>query len=301
MIVNGKDAGIWLQPLGNDRQRWLDDNYQLPPALTFGRTKLEIELRPTGPSWTASAYVVQSLVLPYDDKRAPVPPVTATATGRTNNAIDVRWTDAADESGIARYDVDGSKAGGPEKLVGTSPLPGFLHRDLGLHETWSYRIAAVDLAGNVGAKSAVAQATTGNTLRVEGEAMLPPISSTVPVDPQGNCCGVDWSNGTQAWIHGTKAGDKVVLRFAVPTNGSYSLSTVLTKAADYGIVDIQIDDNTKVSFDGFVASGVTTQRVDLGAAQLTAGNHQVILTLTSKNPAATGYLVGLDLLDLVLN
>jgi hypothetical protein len=112
---------------------------------------------------------------------------------------------------------------------------------------------------------------------------------------------VNWSNGTQAWIHGTKAGDKVVFGFAVPTAGSYDLSTVLTKAADYGIVDIQIDDNTKVTFDGYAASGVSTQEVDLGTAQLTAGNHQLSITLTGKNPAATGYLVGLDLLDLVLN
>ncbi|MGW1339692.1 DUF2961 domain-containing protein [Kribbella sp. NPDC002412] len=300
VFVNGKDAGTWLQPLGNDRQRWLDDNYQLPAALTFGRTKLDLELRPAGPSWTASSYVVQSLVLPYDDKRAPGQVAAVTATGRTNNAIDVRWSDAADESGIAKYNVYGAKAGGAEKLIGTSPLPGFLHRDLGLHETWSYRVAAVDLAGNAGPKSAVAQATTGNTLRVEGESMLPPVSSTVPVDPQGNCCGVSWSNGTQAWIHGTKAGDKVVLGFTVPTTGSYDLSTVLTKAADYGIAELEVA-GAKVTFDGYVAAGVTTQQVDLGTAQLTAGSHQLTITLTGKNPAATGYLVGLDFLDLVLN
>ncbi|GAB2655445.1 DUF2961 domain-containing protein [Kribbella swartbergensis] len=301
VIVNGKDAGTWLQPLGNDRQRWLDDNYQLPPSLTFGRTKLDIEFRPTGPSWTASAYVVQSLVLPYDDKRAPGQVTAVAATGRTNNAIDVRWSDTADESGVARYNIYGAKSGEAEKLVGTSPLPGFVHRDLGLHETWSYRVAAVDLAGNVGPRSAVAQATTGNTLRVEGESMLPPVSSTVPVDPQGNCCGVSWSNGTQAWIHGAKAGDKVVLGFTVPTTGTYDLSAVLTKAVDYGIADVQVDNGAKVSFDGYVPSGVTTQQVDLGSAQLTAGNHQLTITLTGKNPAATGYLVGLDFLDLVLD
>ena len=94
--------------------------------------------------------------------------------------------------------------------------------------------------------------------------MLPPVSSTVPVDPQGNCCGVSWSGGAQAWIHGTKAGDKAVLAFTVPTTGTYDLSTVLTKAADYGIVDIQIDSNAPVSFDGYTAAGVSTQRVDSG-------------------------------------
>jgi hypothetical protein len=300
VFVNGKPAGTWLQPLGNTHQRWLDDNYQLPAAITAGKDRLDIELRPSGPAWTASSYVVQSLVRPYDDTRAPGAVTGVKATGRSDNAIDLTWSDVGDDSGIAQYNVYGAKAGGTEKLLGTSPLPGFVHRGLGLHETWTYRVAAVDLAGHTGAKSAPAQATSGSTLRVEGESMLPPVSSTVAVDPQGNCCGVSWSGGAQAWIHGTKAGDKTVFGFSVPTTGSYDLSTVLTKAADYGIVDVQIDGNTPVSFDGYQPSGVGTQTVGLGTVQLTAGTHQLVVTITGKNPAATGYLVGVDVLDLKL-
>ena len=300
VIVNGKDAGTWLQPLGNSHQRWLDDNYQLPAAITAGKSRLDIELRPTGPAWTASSYVVQSLTAPYRDNRAPGAVGGVTATGRSDNAINVTWNDVGDDSGVAYYNVYGATAGRAEKLLGTSPLPGFLHRGLGLHETWTYRIAAVDLAGHTGPKSSAVQGTSGSTLRVEGESMLPPVSSTVAVDPQGNCCGVSWSGGAQAWIHGTKAGDKTVFRFNVPTTGSYELSTVLTKAADYGIVDVQIDGNAAVSFDGYQASGVGTQAVALGAVQLAAGDHQFVVTVTGKNGAATGYLVGVDLLDLKL-
>lgn len=61
-----------------------------------------------------------------------------------------------------------------------------------------------------------------------------------------------------------------------------------------------LDGNPPVGFDGYVASGVGTQKVDLGATQLTAGNHQFVITLSGRNAAATGYLVGVDLLDLVL-
>ncbi|NIK61750.1 DUF2961 domain-containing protein [Kribbella shirazensis] len=300
VIVNGKDSGTWLQPLGNTHQRWLDDNYQLPAAITAGKSSLDIELRPTGPAWTASSYVVQSLVAPYDDKQAPGAVQQVTATGRPDNAINVTWHDAGDDSGIVHYNVYGAVLGGTEKLLGTSPLPGFLHRGLGLGETWTYRVSAVDLAGHAGPKSTAAQGTSGNTLRIEGEAMLPPVSSTVAVDPQGNCCGVSWSGGVQAWIHGTKVGDKTVFGFSVPTTGSYEISTVLTKAADYGIVDVQIDGNSAVSFDGYQASGVGTQTVGLGTVQLSAGNHQFVVTVTGKNPAAIGYLVGVDLLDLKL-
>ncbi|TCC27105.1 DUF2961 domain-containing protein [Kribbella speibonae] len=300
VVVNGKEAGTWLQPLGNTHQRWLDDNYQLPASITAGRSRLAIELRPTGPAWTAASYVVQSLVEPYVDRRAPGTVTGLAAAGRSDNAINVTWSDVADESGVAYYNVYGAKAGGAETLLGTSPLPGFLHRGLGLGEMWTYRVSAVDLAGNAGPKSAGVQGTSGRTLRVEGESMLPPVSSTVAVDPQGNCCGVSWSGGAQAWIHGTKAGDKTVFGFSVPTTGSYQLSTVLTKAADYGTVDVQVDGNAPVSFDGYQASGVGTQTVGLGEAQLTAGEHQFTVTVTGKNGAATGYLVGVDLLDLRL-
>ncbi|WP_427896341.1 DUF2961 domain-containing protein [Kribbella sp. GL6] len=300
VLVNGKDSGTWLQPLGNTHQRWLDDNYQLPAALTAGRDHLDIELRPTGPAWTASSYVVQSLTQPYADHKAPAAVSGLTATGRPDNAINVTWSDVPDESGIAYYTVYGTKAGGTEKLLGTSPLPGFLHRGLGLGESWSYRVAAVDLAGNVGVKSAAVAGTSGRTLRVEGESMLPPVSSTVAVDPQGNCCGVSWSGGAQAWIHGAKAGDKAVFAFTVPTTGSYQLSTVLTKAADYATVDVQVDGGSPVSFDGYQASGVGTQTVDFGTVQLNAGTHQFTVTVTGKNAAAIGYLAGVDVLNLKL-
>lgn len=270
-------------------------------ALTFGRTNLTVELQPSGPSWTAASYVVQSSVIPYSDRQAPGQVQNLTATGRTDNAITLTWSDTADDSGIAKYNVYGAKAGAAEKLIGTSNTPGFLHKGIGLNETWKYRVSAVDLAGHEGGKSATAEATSGNTVRVEAETLLPVVSGTVPADPQGNCCGVSWSGGAQLWVHGTKEGDNVVLDFSVPSAGNYKLSTVLTKAADYGIADLSVDGNKLASSDGYAAAGVSTQTVDLGNATLAAGKHQLKITITGKNPAAIGYLVGIDLLDLELN
>ncbi|MEV8373207.1 DUF2961 domain-containing protein [Kribbella sp. NPDC056861] len=300
VFVDGKEVGTWSQPLGNPKQRWLDDNYQLPAAITFGRTKLTIELRPST-QWTASNYVVQSSVIPYADRRAPGQVLNLKAVSRPDNAIALSWADAADDSGVAKYNIYAAKQGAAEKLVGTSAVPGFVHKGIGLQETWTYRVAAVDLAGNVGAKSAKAQAISGSTIRIEGESMLPVFSATVPVDPQGNCCGANWSGGAQLWIHGAKAGDQAVLPFTVPTTGNYSLSTALTKAADYGIVDLSIDGAKVATFDGYAATGVTTQTVDLGTKALAAGKHQLAIAVTGKNAAATGFLSGLDLLDLELS
>ncbi len=300
VFVNGKEVGTWLQALGNDRQRWLDDNYPLPAASTFGRNKLAIELRPIGPAWTAASYVVQSHVIPYADRQAPGQVQNLTATGRADNAIALSWSETPDDSGIAKYNIFGANAGTAEKLIGESSTPGFLHKNLGLSETWSYRVSAVDLAGHQGSKSAAKQATSGDTIKVEGESMLPVVSATVPVDPQGNCCGANWSGGAQLWIHGAKAGDNAVLSFTVPAAGSYSLSAVLTKAADYGIADLSIDGTKVATFDGYAPAGVSTQKVDLGTRSLAAGKHQLTIALTGKNAAATGYLAGLDNLELAV-
>ncbi|GAA0958394.1 hypothetical protein GCM10009554_70560 [Kribbella koreensis] len=300
VFVDGKEVGTWSQALGNTKQRWLDDNYQLPAATTTGRSKLTIELKPATP-WTAAAYVVQSQVSPYADRRAPGQVQNLTATSRADNAIALSWSEPADESGITKYTIYAAKKNEAEKLVGASRVPGFVHKGIGLEETWTYRVAATDLAGNTGPKSVTAQATSGSTIRIEGESMLPADEATVPVDPQGNCCGVNWSAGAQLWIHGAKAGDKVVLPFTVPTAGNYTLSTVLTKAADYGIVDLSIDGADLATFDGYAATGVSTAKVDLGAKQLARGKHQLGITVTGKNAAAIGYLAGLDLLDLELS
>ncbi len=63
VYVNGQDAGEWLEPLGNQYHRWLDDIFQLPASLTAGRSALQLRLVPlTGsPAWSAARYTALSL------------------------------------------------------------------------------------------------------------------------------------------------------------------------------------------------------------------------------------------------
>jgi hypothetical protein len=58
VLVDGRDAGTWRQPLGNATHRWLEDTYLLPEELTEGRRELKIELRPVAgaPAWHAARY-----------------------------------------------------------------------------------------------------------------------------------------------------------------------------------------------------------------------------------------------------
>ncbi|MBA8822898.1 hypothetical protein FHX42_000227 [Saccharopolyspora lacisalsi] len=60
--VDGKTVGTWLQPLGNRSHRWLQDGFDIPPAMTAGKSSIRVELVPVGngPDWSASRYTVFS-------------------------------------------------------------------------------------------------------------------------------------------------------------------------------------------------------------------------------------------------
>jgi len=227
------------------------------------------------------------------------------ATGTSSNAIQLTWAPASDNVGVDHYQVyaatGGSLTPSTATLVGTSTLSSFSHSGLGLKETWTYVVRAVDAAGNVGPWSGQASATSGDTLRIEGEGLLPPVSATAPAVAQGNCCGVSWSGGQQLWFQAARAGDAVTVAVTVPQDGSYDVTAALTRAADYGIVRGSVDGATLGDpVDGYQPTGVSVGNHVLGTRTLSAGRHTVTLTLTGRNAAAVGWFVGLDVVSLRL-
>ncbi|TDD66265.1 DUF2961 domain-containing protein [Jiangella aurantiaca] len=305
--VDGVAAGVWRQPLRNTHSRWLHDEFELPPALTAGKSSLTVTLSPIegAPAWTAASYEILSHVRPFADRSAPSPVSGVVAEGTEANAVSVRWDPATDDVAVARYEVHASREPGftpsQSTLVGTVTSPGFVHAGLGLGETWHYRVRAVDSSGNAGPYSDAVSGTSGRTLSVEAESLLPAVSATAPIEPQGNCCGVSWSGGAQLWFRASSASDAATLRFDVPTTGRYELSAVLTQAIDYGIVQLSIDGAPiGPAFDGFNNAVRIADPVPLGSLELSAGAHSLTLTLTGRNAAATGFLVGLDRLLLRL-
>ncbi|WP_431879078.1 glycoside hydrolase family 172 protein [Amycolatopsis sacchari] len=65
VFVDGQPAGEWYQPLGNTYSRWLEDSFDLPPALTAGRSSVEVRLEPVvgAPAWSGARYSVFSHTL----------------------------------------------------------------------------------------------------------------------------------------------------------------------------------------------------------------------------------------------
>ncbi len=89
VYVNGTEAGVWLQPLGNGTQRWLEDFFQLPTELTAGLRELNIELVPLdgSPAWHAARYEALSHVLPFTGNTAPSPVTGLVAKGDRENTV----------------------------------------------------------------------------------------------------------------------------------------------------------------------------------------------------------------------
>jgi len=105
-----------------------------------------------------------------------------------------------------------------------------------------------------------------------------------------------WS-GDQLWWTGGKPGDKLTLELPVPADGDYEIYIGLTKARDYGIVQLSLDDKPiGPAIDGFnVPDVIHSGPLTLGTHTVKSGNHKLVIEIKGSNPkAAPGNMFGLD-------
>ena len=92
-----------------------------------------------------------------------------------------------------------------------------------------------------------------------------------------------------------------MLALPVEKAGNYQLRVQLTKAVDYGIVQLSLD-GKKLSgpIDLYNNGVVATGELDLGRHELSAGEHKLTVAITGANEKAVkSYMFGLDYLKLV--
>lgn len=132
----------------------------------------------------------------------------------------------------------------------------------------------------------------------EGEGLKVLSKTGGNAKPQGmGAFGGEWSGGSQLWWTGAKPGQKLTLALPVQEKGKYTLKAALTLAKDYGIIDVALDDKpVATGWDGFNGPKVIhSDELDWGTHELSAGEHQITLTITGKHAdAVPGYMVGLD-------
>lgn len=125
-------------------------------------------------------------------------------------------------------------------------------------------------------------------------------------DPPGNVRtqrldgfkGGKWKNNDHLWWTGAKVGDKLELEVPVKRSGTYRLSAVLTKARDYGIVQLTLDGKKAGGpIDLYNPDVVNTDPVELGTFELKKGPHTLGVEIVGANEKAVkSYMFGLDYL-----
>jgi hypothetical protein len=106
-----------------------------------------------------------------------------------------------------------------------------------------------------------------------------------------------WRNGQQLWWREGRPGASLTLPFAVPSDGTYRLSVRFTRAPDYGIVAVLLDDRAealdRVSLYAPVV--VAADPLVMGEHPLAAGPHRLRFTIVGTHPDATpSFMVGID-------
>jgi hypothetical protein len=132
-------------------------------------------------------------------------------------------------------------------------------------------------------------------LKIEGESLKPTGDVAGKLRPQGI---TGWSGGAQVWWTDGSAGDSIRLQFEVPLAGTYDLVGEFTKAPDYGIIRVSLDEMTPNDPIDFYAESVSRSgEVELGSMDLASGTHTLQLTIVGKNEKAVpGYMAGIDYL-----
>ena len=148
-------------------------------------------------------------------------------------------------------------------------------------------------------------AKTGKVPRaIEGEAMkiVEKTGGTAASQNMGGFQADRWSGNDHLWWTGAKPGDKLSLEVPVEKAGTYDIEIVLTRARDYGVAKISIDDKVlDPGLDMFNNPDViTTGVLSFGMNELAAGNHRITFEIVGANPEAVkAYMLAVDYIRLV--
>jgi len=109
-----------------------------------------------------------------------------------------------------------------------------------------------------------------------------------------------WSNDAHLWWTGAKPGDRLDLALPVANAGHYNLKLQMTKAPDYGIVQLYLDgQKLGAPTDLYCPSVLPTGPLNLGATHFSAGEHKLTVEILGANERAIkSYMVGLDYVSL---
>lgn len=110
----------------------------------------------------------------------------------------------------------------------------------------------------------------------------------------------NWSEGRQLFCRSRAGPQAIRVRLEVERAGLQRLELYATRAPDYGILEVALDGVPLGSaYDAWAPAVLASGAIPLGEVRLEAGSHELSFVSRAKNPASTGFHLGLDALVLL--
>lgn len=135
------------------------------------------------------------------------------------------------------------------------------------------------------------------TGKMEGEFLEVVSCSSGTASAQSGNYG--WSRDSQLWWRNGEVGSELITKFILNQTGKFKVSAQLTKAVDYGLIQISINGIPVGSkFDGFIEAGVKPVQIELGTQVLSEGENILSIKIMGANKnAKPGNMAGIDWLQ----
>jgi len=141
------------------------------------------------------------------------------------------------------------------------------------------------------------QPVVDETGKIEGEFLEVMTCNSGTANPQSGNFG--WSRGSQLWWRNAEIGSELITKFILNKTGKFKVTANLTKAVDYGIIQLFINGiAVGPKFDGYIENGVKPFQVELGTQVLSEGDNILSIKILGANKnAQPGNMAGIDWLQ----
>ena len=131
---------------------------------------------------------------------------------------------------------------------------------------------------------------------IEGEHLEVISASSGTADTQSGNFG--WSEGSQLWWRHAEDRAELHVKFILQETGKFKLTAQLTKAIDYGIIQVFVNGNPAgIQFNGYYPDGVIPVETALGTHVLSEGENILTLKILGADAKAKpGNMAGIDFL-----
>ena len=163
------------------------------------------------------------------DTTAPTKPSNVKATAISGTTVDISWTPATDNVGVARYELRRAVGSGASSVIASSVATTYRDATAAPGTTYNYTVRALDAAGNASSTSSAASVTTP-------QAQAPAPDTTAPSAPSNlRATPVSPTQVDLAWDASSDAGGSGLRGYNVYRDGAASpLNASPLSAPSYG-------------------------------------------------------------------